>query len=221
MHYARKIYTYSKDFFITAFFILRARGISTTVLVAGGGVTPASCAVSAMAMVTIPAEVVDGSVPAVSAASSAETSFPANSVPTTSWRLGSGGEVEGLQKDNVSMQQLRYLTIYQGSNFIPGGFDYMRFPFAHYPTTPRDQWQSFGQLHGWSGGVVPFCLPFGFPFHQGALALGCFAAWLSFGCWSLFRFCRGAGKKVVWSGDVGLWWIAPVQLCVSLQRIFS
>jgi hypothetical protein len=34
-----KIYTYSKDFFMTAFFTLRACGISITVLVAGGGVT--------------------------------------------------------------------------------------------------------------------------------------------------------------------------------------
>jgi hypothetical protein len=83
MHYAKRICTYSEDFFMTAFFILRARGISTTVLVAGGGVTPAGCAVPATTMVTIPAEVVDGSVPAVSATSSAGTSFPANSVPTT------------------------------------------------------------------------------------------------------------------------------------------
>jgi hypothetical protein len=68
---------------MTAFFILRAYGTSTTVLVARGGVTPAGCTMPATAMVTIPAEVVDGSVPAVSAASSAGTSFPANSVPTT------------------------------------------------------------------------------------------------------------------------------------------
>jgi hypothetical protein len=45
MHYSRKIYTYSEDFFMTAFFILKARGISTSILVAGGGVTPADCAV--------------------------------------------------------------------------------------------------------------------------------------------------------------------------------
>jgi hypothetical protein len=83
MHYAKRICTYSKDFFMTAFFILRARGTSTTVLVAGGGVTPAGYAVPAATMVTIPSEVFDGSVPAVSAASSAGTSFPANSVPTT------------------------------------------------------------------------------------------------------------------------------------------
>jgi hypothetical protein len=64
---------------MTTFFILKARGISTTVLVAGGGLTPADCAVPTTAMVTVPAEVVDGSVP-------------------TSWRLGSGEEVDGLQK---------------------------------------------------------------------------------------------------------------------------
>jgi hypothetical protein len=92
------IYTYSEDFFMTAFFTLRARGISTTVLVAGGGVTPAGCAVPATAMVTTPADVVDGSVLAVSAASSAGTSFLASLVSAISWRLGSGEEVEGLQK---------------------------------------------------------------------------------------------------------------------------
>jgi hypothetical protein len=36
-----------------------------------------------------------------------------------------------------------------------------------------------------------------------------------------FLLQRGAGKKVVWSGDVGLWRITPVQCRVSLQRIFS
>jgi hypothetical protein len=34
-----KIYTYNEDFFMTPFFTLRAHGVSTTVLVAGGGVT--------------------------------------------------------------------------------------------------------------------------------------------------------------------------------------
>jgi hypothetical protein len=127
-----KIYTYSEDFFMTAFFTLRARGVSTTVLVAGGGVTPAGGAVPATAMVTVPVEVVSRSVP-------------------TSWRLGSEGEADRLQKGSVSVQQYRYMTTQQGSTFIPGGLDYMRFPFAHYPTTLRDQRQSFGQLHGWSG----------------------------------------------------------------------
>jgi hypothetical protein len=47
-------------------------------------------------MVTTPAEVVDGSVLAVSVASSAGTSFPVSPVSTTSWRLGSGEEAEGL-----------------------------------------------------------------------------------------------------------------------------
>jgi hypothetical protein len=104
MHYASEIYTYSEDFFITAFFILKARGISTTVLVASGGLTPADCAVPTTAMVTVPAEVVDGSVLAVSAASSAGSSFPVNPVSSTSWHLGSGEEAEGLQKDSVGMQ---------------------------------------------------------------------------------------------------------------------
>jgi hypothetical protein len=93
----------------------------------------------------------------------------------------------------------------------------MRFSFAHYPTTLRDQRQSFGQLHGWSGGVVPSRLPFGFPFHQGAhLTVG-----QSLGRLSPFHFGCGAGEKVVRSGDVGFWWVAPVQLCVSQQNIFS
>jgi hypothetical protein len=81
-----KIYTYSEDFFMTAFFTLRARGVSTTVLVAGGGVTPAGGAVLTTVMVTVSIEVVGGSV-------------------STSWRLGSGGEADGLQKNSVSMQQ--------------------------------------------------------------------------------------------------------------------
>jgi hypothetical protein len=190
-----KIYTYSEDFFMTTFFTLRARGVSTTVLVAGG-------AVPATAMVTVPVMVVDGSVP-------------------TSWRLGSGGEADGLQKDSVSMQQYRYLTIQQGSNFVPGGLDYTRFPFAHYTTTLHDQRQSFGQLHGWSGGVVPSHLPFNFPFRQGAPAFSGLAAGQSLSCLSPLRFGCCAREKVVWLRDVGLRWIAPVQLYVSLQKTFS
>jgi hypothetical protein len=187
---------------MTAFFTLRAYGVSTVVIVAGGGVTPAGGTVPTTTMVTVPVEVVSGSAP-------------------TSWRLGSGEEADGLQEDSVSMQQYQYSTIQQGSNFMPGGFDYMRFSFAHNPTTLRDQRQSFGQLHGWSRGVVPSRLPFSFPFRQGALAFRCFVAWLSFGCLSPLCFCRNTGKKVVRSGDVGLRWIAPVLLCVSLQKIFS
>jgi hypothetical protein len=78
-----------------------ARGCTTTVLIAGGGVAPAEGAgcpgeVPATAMVTTPVDVVDGSVPAVSAERPAGTSSPANAVPITFWRLGSGGEEEGL-----------------------------------------------------------------------------------------------------------------------------
>jgi hypothetical protein len=57
------ICTYSDDFFTTAFFILKARGFSTMILVAGGGLTPADCAVPATAMVTVLVEVVHGSIP--------------------------------------------------------------------------------------------------------------------------------------------------------------
>jgi hypothetical protein len=99
------------------FFSLRARGFITTVLVAGGGVTPADCEVPATAMVTIPVEVVDGSVPAVFEVPPTGTSSPVNSVSITFWRLGSGGEAEGLQNrqckhattpifDNSTGQQL-------------------------------------------------------------------------------------------------------------------
>jgi hypothetical protein len=51
--------------------------------------------------VTTPAEVVDGSVPAVSAEPPAGTSSPANVVLTTFRRLGSGGGKEGLQHKQI------------------------------------------------------------------------------------------------------------------------
>jgi hypothetical protein len=87
---------------MAGFLSLSTCGFTTTVLITGGEVSPAEGArcpskVPAMAMVTTLAEVVDGSVPAVSAESPTGTSFPANAVPTTFWRLRSGGEEEGLQ----------------------------------------------------------------------------------------------------------------------------
>jgi hypothetical protein len=110
------------------FFSFSARGFITTVLIAGGGVTQADSEVPATAMVTTPADVVDGSVPAVSAEPPAGTSSPANSALTTFWCLGSGGEAEGLQNrqckhsttprfDNSTRQQLhtwgvRLLALY-------------------------------------------------------------------------------------------------------------
>jgi hypothetical protein len=83
------------------------------------------------------------------------------SVPTSS-RSGSG-EVDGLQMDTVSVQQYRYLMT-------------LRFPFAHNLMNLRDRRQSFGQLHEWSGGVVPSRLPLGFPLRQGAPAFSGLAA---------------------------------------------
>jgi hypothetical protein len=81
-----KMYTYSKDLFMTAFFTITARGVPTMVLVAAGAVTPASGAVPATAMVTDPVAEAAGSVP-------------------ISWHPGSGGEAGGLQTENVSVQQ--------------------------------------------------------------------------------------------------------------------
>jgi hypothetical protein len=49
------MYTYSEDLFMTAFFTLMTHGVSASVLVAGGGATPAGGVVPATAMVTDPA----------------------------------------------------------------------------------------------------------------------------------------------------------------------
>jgi hypothetical protein len=163
MHYAIRIYTYSEDFFVTAFFILRARGFSTTVLVAGGGVTPAGCEVPAAAMVTILSEVLDGSVPAVSAASSAGTSSPAKSVPVTFRRLGSGGEAERLQNrqckhattllfDNSTGQQLHTWGVRLHALCVCALSDDPEGPLATLRPTPR-------MIRG-SCSSLPLWLPF-------------------------------------------------------------
>jgi hypothetical protein len=184
-----------------AFFTLIARGVSTTVPVAGGGVTPAGGAVPATTMVTAPVAEADGSAPIAEADGSARVVEADGSIPTSS-RPGLG-EAGGLQMDNVSVQQCRYLTIQQGSTFIPGGLDFLLFPFAHNPTTLRDRRHSFSQLHELSGGAIPSRLPLGFPFHLGALAFRGLAARQCFGCSSSFCLCRSAGKKVVRSGMSG------------------
>jgi hypothetical protein len=117
----QRICTYSEDFIMAAFFSLRARGFLTTVLVVGGGFTLADCEVPTTTMVTIFAEAVEGSVPAVSAAPPAGTSSLVNSVPVTFWRLGRVEKPRDYKIDNVSMQQLPYVTNLRDSNFIPGG----------------------------------------------------------------------------------------------------
>jgi hypothetical protein len=71
-----KMCTYSKDLFMTAFFTRMTRGVSASVLVAGGGTTPAGGVVAVTAMVTDPATEAAGSVP-------------------ISWRPGPGGEAGG------------------------------------------------------------------------------------------------------------------------------
>jgi hypothetical protein len=113
------------------------------VLITGGGVTPAEGArcpgeVPAMAMVTTPAEVVDGSVPAVSAEP------PAGTSSQQMWSrppFGASGQEEkkkDCNTDKVSIQQPQDLTIPQDGGPIPGGFDYIHFAFAYHTTTPRD-----------------------------------------------------------------------------------
>jgi hypothetical protein len=105
--------------------------------------------------------------------------------------------------------------------FVPGGLDFLRFSFAHNPATLRDRRQGVGQLHGWSGGVTPSRLPLGFPFRQGTSAFSGLAAGQCLGYSSPLGFSYGAGEEVVRSRDVGLWRVAPVQLCVLLQKVFS
>jgi hypothetical protein len=77
--------------------------------------------------------------------------------------------------------------------------------------TLRYQRQSFGQLHGWLGGVVPPRLSFSFLLHQGALVLRGPAAVQSLGYASPLCFNSGAREEVVW----------PVQFYAPLQKVFS
>jgi hypothetical protein len=101
---------------MTAFFTLIANGVSTTVPVAGGGVTPAGGAVPTTVMVTAPVAEANGSAPIAEADGSAPVAEADGSVPTSS--LSGLGKADGLQMDTVSMQQYRYLMIQQGSIFI-------------------------------------------------------------------------------------------------------
>jgi hypothetical protein len=81
-----KMGTYSEDLFMIAFFTCMARGVSASVLAAGGGATPAGGVVPATTMVTDPTAEAAGSIP-------------------ISWRLGPGGEAGGVQTENGSVQQ--------------------------------------------------------------------------------------------------------------------
>jgi hypothetical protein len=96
---------------MTTFFTLIARGVSTTVPVAGGRVTPAGGVAPATAMVTAPVAEADGSVPTTATVTTPVAE--ADRFVPTSWHSGLGGEAGGLQKDNVSMQQYRYMTTMQ------------------------------------------------------------------------------------------------------------
>jgi hypothetical protein len=178
--------TYSVDFFLMALFTRKAcRGVS----VAGGGVSPASGAVPTTAMVTV--VVADGA------------------APTSSGSVLED-EAEGLQVNTISTSQYQYTAIQQSSKSVPGRFDCFSFPLPHQPTTLRYQRKSFGQLHGWLGGVVPSRLSFSFFLHLGALVLCGVAAMQSLGYASPLCFDSGAGEEVVRPGDVGSRWVAAV-----------
>jgi hypothetical protein len=144
----KRICTYSKDFFMADFFSLRARGFLTTVFVAGGGVTQSDCEVPTTAMVINSTEVVNGSVPAVSATPPTGTSSPANSVPVTFWRFGLGGEAEGLQNrqcqhattllfDNSIGQQLHTWGVRLHALYVCALPDDPEGPMAKLRPTPR------------------------------------------------------------------------------------
>jgi hypothetical protein len=198
--------TYSADFFMMAFFTRKAR---CGVPIACGGVSPAGGAVPTTAMVT---------------AAAADRADLTSSSPVLV------GEAEGLQLDTVSMQQYRCLATQQGSKPIPGRLDYLRFPLAHHPTTLWDQRQSFGQLHGWSRGVVPPRLPFGFLLRQGlpsSVDSPLCSAWATR---ALFASAAALGRR--WSaegcrvaaGSCGTILCAPAegfQLAVAEQNLFS
>jgi hypothetical protein len=100
-----------------------------------------------MAIVTTPADVVDGSVLAVSAEPPAGTSSRQIRPRPSFGAWGQEEKQKDCKTDNVSIQQLQNMTFLQDSGSIPGGFDYRRFAFVYHPTTPRDQWQGFYQLY--------------------------------------------------------------------------
>jgi hypothetical protein len=91
-----------------------------------------------MAMVTPAAEVVDGSVPAISAESPAGISSQQirSRPPFGAW--GWEEKKKDYNIDKVSIQQPQDLTIPQDGGPVPGGFDYVRFALAYHPTTLRD-----------------------------------------------------------------------------------
>jgi hypothetical protein len=105
--------------------------------------------------------------------------------------------------------------------YVPGGLDFLRLSFAHDPTTLRDRGQGVSQLHGRSRGVASARLLLGFFIHQGASAFRGLAAGQSLDYLSSLGFGRGAGEEVVRPRDVGLRRVAPVQLFVPLQKVFS
>jgi hypothetical protein len=97
----------------------------------------------------------------------------------------------------------------------------LRLSFAHDSATLWDRGQGVGQLHGWSGGVASARLLLGFFLPQGASAFRGLAAGQSLGYLSPLGFGGSTGEEVVRPRDVELRRLAPVELCVPLQKVFS
>jgi hypothetical protein len=206
----KKMYTYSEDLFMTAFFTLMARGVPTMVLVAGGGVTSAGGAVPAMVMVTDPVAEAAGSVP-------------------ISWRLVSGGEAGGLQTENIRVQQYGCMTTRQHIHtwrtrllalFVCAQSGDPAGPKAEYRSTPRTVW-----------GSCLFSPPPWLPFPPGGFRLQwtrCREDPRLLEPSSLRLRCWGEGGPVegcrVAEGSCGTTLCAPTegfQLAVAEQNLFS
>jgi hypothetical protein len=86
---------------------------------------------------------------------------------------------------------------------VPGRFDFLCFPFPHYPTTLWHQRQSVSQLHAWLGGVVPTRFSFSSLLRLGAHIFRGPAAALSCSKASPLRLNSGAGEEVVRPGMSG------------------
>jgi hypothetical protein len=119
-----------------------------------------------------------------------------------------------LAYNNIGVRQ-------QDSMFVPRRLDFLRLSFVHDLATLWDRGQGVGQLHGRSGGVASAHLLLGFFLRQGAFAFRGLAAGQSLSYSIPLGFGRGAGEEVVRPRDVESWRVAPVQLCVPLQKVFS
>jgi hypothetical protein len=117
--------------------------------------------------------------------------------------LGPGGGGRRTTRGHCKHDTLSTYSNTTRQQQVPGGFDFLRFPLPHYPTTLRHQRQSVGQLHDWLRGVVLSRFSFSFVLRPGARILCGPAAALSCSYARPFGFYSGAGVEVVRPGDIG------------------